>query len=120
MKFPPLSGKRDTVIEELPDCRIVVDEPQRVEVEVELERRGLLLLNDLYYPGWECSHGEILRTNRTMRGVLLSPGRHRVVFTYRPRSFYWGASISGLAWLVLASIVAGVWTYRVVGRNSRR
>jgi hypothetical protein len=55
-----------------------------------------------------------------MRGVLLSPGRHRVVFTYRPRSFYWGASISGLAWLVLASIVAGVWTYRVVGRNSRR
>ncbi|MEQ8786715.1 MAG: hypothetical protein RIC55_10470 [Pirellulaceae bacterium] len=92
-------------------CRVVVDEPQRVEIEVVAQQEALLVLNDLYYPGWQAEiqaesqaprAAEILRTDRILRGVLVPSGRHRVAFVYRPRSFYLGALLSVVAWTSLA------------------
>lgn len=61
-----------------------------VTVEVETDRNSVLILHDIYYPGWEATvDGErrpILRANLLFRGVELSPGRHRVNFTFRPLS----------------------------------
>jgi len=91
-------------------CRIVSAEAQRVEVEVELKQAGLLVLSDLFYPGWTAevtsadgrrTQPPILRTNRIMRGLVLSAGRHHVIFAYRPPLFYAGAAISAVAWLGL-------------------
>jgi hypothetical protein len=89
-------------------CRILTDEPQRIEIDVELARPGLLVLADLHDAGWQAKlqpHGvaesrpvAILRTNRVQRGVWLPAGRSRVTFTYAPRSFYLGAGISFFAW----------------------
>ncbi len=60
----------------------------RVEIETETEADGILLLNDKYNPDWKVSvdgkPAEILRCNYIMRGVGLTAGQHRVVFTYRP------------------------------------
>lgn len=92
-------------------CRIIATEPQRVQVDVELQRAGLLVVSDLFYPGWTAevtsadgrrARVPILRTNRIMRGVALSAGRHHVTFAYRPLLFYAGAGISLIAWLALA------------------
>jgi hypothetical protein len=91
-------------------CQIVRAQPQRLEIDVELQRAGLLVVSDLFYPGWTAevtsADGQraqvpILRTNRIMRGVALSAGRQHVTFDYRPRLFYAGAAISVVAWLVL-------------------
>jgi hypothetical protein len=111
------------------NCRIVVDEPQRVEIEAELPRAGLLVLSDLRAPGWQAvvhptdataghsSAVEIVRTNRVMRGVPLPKGRHRVEFVYRPMSFYIGAAVSGLAWLTLATSFVAWLASRVYSRR---
>ena len=90
-------------------CSIVLDEPQRVELEVELDQAGLLVLNDSYDPGWRAEviaagkteAVEVLRTNRIMRGVKLEAGKYRVVFRYRPRSVLVGSLVSGASWLLL-------------------
>ena len=91
-------------------CRVVDVNPQRVEVEAELTRPGLVVLGDQCYPGWQlevCTAGQagrsakVLQTDRVLRGVWLPPGRHRLIYTYRPASFYAGAAISLLAWLAL-------------------
>ncbi len=98
-------------------CRIVTREPQRVEMDVEVAQPGgLLVLSDLYYPGWQATvategvkvarPAPILRTNRVMRGVLLPPGKHRVTFSYLPTSVIWGAAMSGAAWLALLGLGA--------------
>jgi hypothetical protein len=71
-------------------ARIVSYQRNSVEIEVETDRAGVLVLHDLYYPGWQVSvNGErrpVLRTNLLFRGVEVSAGRHRIVFEFRPLS----------------------------------
>jgi hypothetical protein len=99
-------------------CKIVEYGAQRVVVEAKLERPGLVILADMFYPGWELTiddgetvrRADILRTNRVMRGALLPAGAYRLEYRYRPRSFLIGAWISGLAWPI--AIACCLWRRR--------
>ncbi len=91
-------------------CRVVSCDLLRVEIEAELIRPGMVVLCDQFYPGWKLeveTAGRsarpvpILRTNRVMRGAWLPAGKHRLVYYYRPASFFWGTAISSLGWLGL-------------------
>jgi uncharacterized membrane protein YfhO len=61
-----------------------------VVIDVDSTEMGVLVLHDIFYPGWEVSvDGErkpILRTNLLFRGVEVTAGRHRVEFRFRPLS----------------------------------
>lgn len=81
-----------------------------VQISAELAAPGLLVLAETDYPGWQLTvqtgdqvpiAQRILCVNRGMRGVMLPAGIHRLVFRYRPESFWRGAAISGFAWLGL-------------------
>jgi hypothetical protein len=70
----------------------------RVEVEATCWSSCLLVLTDLFDPNWRATLGgepiEVVAANFLFRGVRLPAGDHRVVFEYRPDSFYRGAVIS--------------------------
>lgn len=74
---------------------------------------SLLILNDLYYPGWEARIDgrptPILRANIISRAVAVPAGEHVVSFKYRPRSFALGLSITAGALLltIILFFVAG-------------
>ena len=90
---------------------IVKDEPERVELQVELSQKGLVVLADQFEPGWRLlvesnasrvfRREPIQRTNLIMRGVFLSAGTHRLVFQYQPVEFYLGAVGSAVGWLAV-------------------
>jgi hypothetical protein len=100
-------------------CRIVGYGLDRVQIEATLTAPGLVVLNDLYSPGWTAtveSDGQsrvspILRTNRVCRGVLLPTGQHRLEMVYRPQRFFAGVWISGISWSAVA-IIAGLTALR--------
>ena len=89
-------------------------EPQRVEVEARLSRPGIVILADVYYPGWTLTidgqPATILRANRLMRGAAVAAGTHRLVYTYDPLSFRLGGLISLVS--IGLSLVLGVWSWR--------
>ena len=82
--------------------------PQRAVLDVTLESTGLVVLSDVYYPGWQLTiDGEpapIIRVNILMRRALVTAGRHRLVYSFAPGSFHAGfvVSIVGLGgWALL-------------------
>jgi hypothetical protein len=82
--------------------------PDQVVCEVHLPGDGVLVLTDLDYPGWSVAVDgqptELLRARNQFRGVRLTAGVHRVVWTFQPRSQRWGAAVSLLTLLVLAAV----------------
>jgi hypothetical protein len=105
--MPHLSGgppsKSEAVTVRYPD-------PQHVTLDVTLDSSGLVILADVDYPGWQLTIDDkpapILGVNVSMRGALVSAGRHRLVYSFAPRSFQFGlvGSIFGLgAWLSLGT-----------------
>jgi hypothetical protein len=90
-------------------ARIVESRPERVVIETSTTGRGLLVLNDTYYPGWEASVDgsptTIILTDVAFRGVVVEPGAHRVVFDYRPWSVRFGAAVSIAAGIVVGALL---------------
>lgn len=89
-------------------ARLAEDAPERVVAEVTTTNPGLLVLTDLHYPGWiaeeEGRRLPILKADGYFRAVALPAGTHRIVFRYRPLSFYAGAAVSALALLTLLGL----------------
>jgi hypothetical protein len=77
---------------------IVRYEPNRVEISVRAAAPAILVLSDLFAPGWTARIGEhelpVLPANRVMRAVPVPAGRHLVEMSYRPPGLLAGAAIS--------------------------
>lgn len=94
--------------------KVVKHEPHRVELEATLERPGMVVLADIYYPGWtlkvDGKTAPIFRANRMMRGAALPAGTFRLVYTYEPKSFRIGLIVScvGLALVGIMGVVTAL------------
>ena len=97
---------------------------ERVELSVETERPGLLVLSDTYYPGWKAyvdgKQVPVYPTDVALRSIFVPAGEHDVEFVYSPGSFNLGLTITIASFAVLVLYVAwgpvrsalGVWTGR--------
>lgn len=101
------------------DVTIRSYEPHRIELRVNLDVPGYLILTDSYYPGWSAEvDGEpatIHRADLYFRAIALEPGEHRLTLQYEPRSAYLGMAISVIAWLAWGLSLA-----IMVGRIGRK
>ena len=82
---------------------------ERIELEVELDGEGLLVVTEQHFPGWvarvDGAPRELLRVDSAFRGVPLRPGDRRVELVYRPASLRWGAGLSLAALVALLVLV---------------
>ena len=77
--------------------------PDRVELNAEVASSGLLVLSEIYHPGWMATiNGQpahIYKVDNILRGVIVSPGQNHIVMEYRPASIRIGAILSLVAFL---------------------
>jgi len=99
---------------------IVSELPTELEIEAELDQPGVLVVADLWYPGWRVEvdgqEAPLLRANYTLRGVELGAGKHQVHMRYEPASFW-----LGVRWALAASACLVAWCGLAwwTSRNSR-
>jgi hypothetical protein len=90
-------------------ARVVETSPNRVVVETDLEAPGLLVLSEIWYPGWKAyDNGDptpILRTDAILRSVYLGAGSHTVEFLYTPASVQIGGLVTSATTLVLVAML---------------
>jgi len=81
--------------------------PSRQIFTVSLTEDAVVVANELMFPGWQVKvdDAEVVATTSRgfQRSVQVSAGQHTIEWTYRPRSFTLGASVS-LATLVLMGV----------------
>jgi hypothetical protein len=77
---------------DLPEAHVSITSRDNTHVTLKADSAtgGVLVLHDLYYPGWEVLvDGEkkpLLRADLLFRGVEVDPGRHEVTFVFKPFS----------------------------------
>jgi len=90
-----------------------------LKYKVAAPQPSLLVIPELYYPGWEASvdgqTAKIYRADYVFRGVFVESGEHVVTFTYEPQSFRRGTLIS----LAALAMVAGMMAFDGVKRWRR-
>jgi len=96
--------------------QIVAYEPERVAITADVANPAVLVLADAFYPGWQATvdgvPAPILRANLMFRGLALAPGRHEIIFSYRPAAWRLGAAISLIALTALAAAVGATYGRR--------
>jgi hypothetical protein len=83
-------------------------EPNTISLEANLNRPGLLVISDVYYPGWEAQvdgeHASVVEVDYCLKAVPVGAGTHRIRVRFRPDSFVWGLSVT-----LLTCFSIGVW-----------
>jgi len=79
-------------------------------LETDSSMPTVLVISEIYYPGWEATVDghltEILVTDYLLRGLALPAGRHKIEMRYLPTTARAGAIISGCALLLLCGLFA--------------
>jgi len=79
-------------------------------IDANTGNNSFLVLADSYYPGWKAfvddKETRIYKTNGLTRGIIINgEGRHRIVFSYKPNSFFIGIAISSFTLMLLVIMI---------------
>jgi hypothetical protein len=87
--------------------------PTYLDIGVEAGGSHLLVLSQIYYPGWQVKiddqPAELLQVNVVQQGVVVPPGKHQVELTFWPKSFMMGviaSSIGVFIWVCLILVAS--------------
>jgi hypothetical protein len=100
-------------------ARVTIDamEPESVTLHVSTPERAVLVLSDLFWPGWgvtvDGAARDIYRVDYLLRGVAIEAGEHVVHFRYAPSSVRYGAALT-----IGTGVALAVWA--LAGRLTRR
>jgi hypothetical protein len=95
-------------------AEVVADQNEYIKISANASSPSALVLTDGYYPGWEAFDNgaptQIYIADGVLRAVLLQPGEHRIVFRYRPVSWFVGlmlffASLTTAGFMLLSRFV---------------
>jgi hypothetical protein len=93
--------------------------PDHITIQANLDRSGVLVLSEVWYPGWiarvDGQVTPIYRADGLLRAVYLEAGSHTVDFSYEPWTVRAGLALSALGCAAL--VAAGVRTWRLRGRH---
>jgi hypothetical protein len=92
----------------------ITDEiPTRVTISLKMNTAGLVVLSDLFDPGWKSylngNQVPVLRADHALRGVVVPAGTGTLEFRYQPASFRLGLACSALGVVLL---LGWVWACR--------
>jgi hypothetical protein len=75
------------------------------DLEMEAVGPGILVLSEIYYPGWQAKVDgipvEIIPKEGLLRSISLSSGTHHIKMIFQPISLYVGLGLASLTWLFL-------------------
>ncbi|OFV98324.1 MAG: hypothetical protein A3H28_08225 [Acidobacteria bacterium RIFCSPLOWO2_02_FULL_61_28] len=95
----------------------------RMELAASVQSAGLLVLSEVFYPGWEATrNGEparLYKVDGLLRGIVVMPGENRIAMRYRPRSVRIGGVLTALSFLGTLLFGAVLWGRERASHSAR-
>jgi len=89
-------------------------QPNRVNLSVDLDNPGFLVLGDVWSPGWRAfdngKEKKVFKANYALRSIFLDKGEHQVEFIYDPMGYRIGKIVSLIS--ILGLLAYGFFTWR--------
>lgn len=99
-EWPDFDPRKEVLLDEVPENAPAAGNPgpvevvlksyenTRVEIEVQAQSGGFVVLNDVWHPWWTATvngeEADILKANVLFRAVQVPAGRSRIVFEFKP------------------------------------
>lgn len=103
---PPLSLSADVAAEL---ASVTENENDSLRIETRTDAPGLLMLSEIYDPGWSASidgeSADVLLADHVLRAIAIPAGEHTVELSYTPPRLRLGLTITGLALIGLVAAV---------------
>jgi hypothetical protein len=114
---PPFPMAGFKTAEPLPQrVRVPVYESERIVLDAETPANSLLVLGEKYYKGWKATvdgkRAEIVPVNHVLRGVYLTPGKHRIEYVFDPLPFKIGKYLTLTSFAFFAGMLICEWRLR--------
>lgn len=94
-------------------------EANRLTYKVKSKQGGVVVLSEIYYPGWTCTIDgqatEIARANYVLRAIKVPAGEHEVIMTFDPQTVHITEAVAYAALALLALMLIallGISIYR--------
>ena len=119
----PLESRLEPLAGSAPeDVQFPAGGRNRLELTVRAQSRGLLVLSEMYCPGWRATvdgkPARIYEVDAALRGVVVPPGESRIALWYSPWSFRLGAFLTFAAFFGTLLAVFLTWREdRLEARN---
>lgn len=85
--------------------KIINNQPENIELQINNSDSRWLLINDIYYPGWQATIDNqaltIYQANHTFRGLSTPLGQHQIKLFFKPTSYLLGRTISLISLLII-------------------
>jgi len=82
--------------------------PNRVRVKADMKCRGLVVLADTHFPGWQATidgkSAAIHEAYGALRAVVVEAGLHEIDYRFKPTSVYLGAGLAAIGLLLSLTI----------------
>jgi hypothetical protein len=91
---------------------LVEYQPNRMVYRSETGTEQLALFSEIHYEkGWQAyidgEKADHMRMDYLLRGMVVPPGSHEIVFEFRPRAYFTGSTISTVSSILLLLLLAG-------------
>ena len=109
-RVPDLPGGETTVVP-----TITRYEPLNVEIQVTLDKPGMLVLSDTYFPDWRATvdglAAQIYRANHNFRAVYLTAGAHAITLWYDQTIFMLGTGTTLATFAICFGLIIATHRY---------
>ena len=101
--------------------KLIKYSPNKISFSVDTQSNNILFMSDTFYLGWKAYVDEretkIYRADYVFRAIPVPKGKHTVMFSYNPKSFYIGTSVTLVTIMVIMLYIA---INRMRGKNDSK
>ncbi|MEM6807396.1 MAG: YfhO family protein [Bacteroidota bacterium] len=122
--YPTLT-KHNYTVDSLSTIELTEYRPNLVKYRSNNNNEGFAVFSEMYYPnGWKVTIDgkaeEQFRVNYALRGLLIPPGQHDIVFEFEPEVVQLGSQISLASCIVLAIIILGGFGFTLFSGDKKK